>query len=238
MKCSECSRTVKPVVAIDIDGTLGDFHTHFIEFAHKYLGLTDEASWVMFEVDAWGSSETILKREQPMYDGKRPFKEWGCEAWGIDVRTWHDIKLAYRQGAQKRSMPIYAGATELCKQIRHNGAELWVTTTRPYLRMDNIDPDTRAWLEKHDIQFDGLLYDELKYGRLANLVDAKRVIAVLDDLPEQFEAAAQHFGWRTPILRRTPYNRAIVSEQKVATLGDAEEIINHRIEDWKVKHGS
>jgi hypothetical protein len=238
MRCSKCSHEVKPVVAVDIDGTLGDFHTHFIEFALTYLGLSDETSWSMFEIQAWGDPQSIKRREEPLYDGRRPFKEWGCEAWGIDVRTWHDIKLAYRQGAQKRSMPVYDGATELCKQIREYGAELWVTTTRPYLRMDNIDPDTRAWLERYNIEYDGLLYDELKYSRLASLVDRERVVAVLDDLPEQFEAASEHFGWRIPILRRTPYNRGIASEQKATNLWDAMRIINGRIEEWKVKHGA
>jgi hypothetical protein len=36
--CTRCSSVVKPLVAVDIDGTLGDYHTHFLNFAREYLG--------------------------------------------------------------------------------------------------------------------------------------------------------------------------------------------------------
>jgi hypothetical protein len=215
MLCSECSKAVKPVVAVDIDGTLGDYHGHFIRFAASYLGV-----------------------KSPSFDyyGVGLFKTWFIERYKIDERTWYDIKLAYRQGGMKRSMPVYPGAAMLCHMIRSAGAELWLTTTRPFLRLDNVDPDTRFWLDQQAIEYDGLLYDEDKYKVLAERLDGRRVVAVLDDLPEQFEAASSAFHWKVPLLRRNPYNTAVVCEQTVKDLGKAWPIIAERIDRWKELH--
>lgn len=184
MKCTNCNRQVRPVVSIDIDGTLGNFHGHFQNFMMKYL---------------------MYKGLQPVYEGGESYKEWGKRAFRIDDRTWHDIKLAYRQGAQKRSMPIYAHAAALCESVQMSGAELWLSTTRPYLRLDNVDPDTRFWLDRNKIPYDGLLYDEDKYVRLLEIVGPNRVIAVVDDLVEECVRANEVFG-DVAIWRRNDYN--------------------------------
>jgi hypothetical protein len=222
MLCSKCSEVVKPVVAVDIDGTLADYHSHFLTFAANYLGMEGE--------------ELGMGGEPPMnYDGIRPFKAWFKDHYSANDATWADIKLAYRQGGMKRSLPLYDYARELCASIRGRGAELWLTTTRPYLRLDGVDPDTRFWLSRHSIEYDGLLYDEFKYQRLADRIDRTRVVAVLDDLPEMFDSAARLFGWQVPILRRTKWNAGVVPEgaQAVDTLLEAKGMILHRVWLWQ-----
>lgn len=217
MLCTKCGAAVKPVVAVDIDGTLGDYHSHFLAFAQSYLG------------------RPLPQSGSYLYNGVGTFREWFAK-YGVNGDTWHDIKLAYRQGAQKRSMPAYPYAGELCRQVANAGAELWLTTTRPYLRLDNIDPDTRAWLDRHSIVYDGLIYDELKYARLANLVDPARVVAVVDDLPEMWDAAAAQFGWRVPILRQTQFNRGVVCEQGANGLNGVWLMVEERIKAWKEQY--
>lgn len=217
MRCSECSREVRPVVAVDIDGTLGDFHRYFLVFAQAYVGgqLPDD------------------------YDGVESFREWWMRVSGHSERTWRDMKLAYRQGGLKRSMPPYEGAAELCNSVREQGAELWLTTTRPYLRLDNIDPDTREWLRRLGVEYDGLLYDEFKYRRLAELVDHERVVAVVDDLPEMIQHAAEQFGPEAPILRRTYWNRGYSNSSgfcEADGLADIQDIIHIRLHSWKEQH--
>lgn len=214
MRCSECSAPVRPVVAVDIDGTLGDYHGHFLRFASGYL---DSHLWLG-------------------YHGKPTFKVWFLDTYGSDERTWRDIKLAYRQGALKRTMPPYPHAAGLCQSVIDSGAELWLTTTRPFQRLDNIDPDTREWLRRQGIAYHGLLYDEDKYRVLAEIVDRDRVVAVLDDLPEQFDAATLAFGWRVPILARNPYNDSIRCEQEATDLVRARHLVIDRINDWKEQH--
>lgn len=212
MLCSRCSERVQPVVAVDIDGTLGDYHGHFLRFAQQYLGRGDEQLWT--------------------YRGKPGFRQWFTETYRVGDQVYRDIKLAYRQGGMKRSMPAYPGAARLCQAVLTEGAELWLTTTRPYLRLDNIDPDTREWLRRNGIKdYTGLVYDDDKYHRLAELVDKRRIVAVVDDLPEMVEQAAVAVHWRVPIQRRTRWNE-LVAPLGVETLDKITTEIILRIRDW------
>lgn len=206
MHCTKCSAVVKPVVAIDIDGTLGDYHGHFIKFAEGYFG----------------------RRLPSDFDGSVEFHE----ALGLPLSDYRDAKLAYRQGGLKRTMPRFDGASILIKTLRRD-AEVFITTTRPYLRLDQTDPDTRFWLQKNEIEYDGLLYDEDKYEVLADIVDRRRVVAVLDDLPEQYDSAKFVFGSGVPLLRINKWNGATKRPNSVRDLSHAMEEIYERIKRWK-----
>lgn len=157
---------LRPVVALDIDGTLGYYHEHFLNFAGQWLG---RKSWPTY----WYGEEPFWRR------------------LGISKATYRQIKLCYRQGGLKRSMPMVPGADHLTRAVRAAGAEVWVCTTRPYLRLDNIDPDTRFWLRRNGIQYDGVLFGENKYRDLASMVGIERVVAVVDDEEEQCERATR-----------------------------------------------
>ncbi len=216
MRCSNCSNEVRPIVAIDIDGTLGDYHGHFLEYARStYLPGSEGRGAV--------------------YDGSEGFGQWFCHRFRTDLTTFRQIKLAYRQGGLKRNMPVEDGAAAVVAALRER-AEIWLTTTRPYLRLDNVDPDTRFWLERNGIVFDGMLYDEDKYKVLAERVDRERIVAVLDDLPEQYDAASHEFGSHVPILRRNKYNRAVQRPRTAERLDGAKQVILSTIEDWKRAH--
>lgn len=223
MKCTKCSAEVRPIVVFDVDGTLGNYHGHFLEFLQGYLG-----GWPCAkprDPDFWG------------YDGVMNFGDWVCEHFEIDRRMYRDIKLAYRQGAQKRSMPVdYPNAEKLAAAAREQGAEIWVATSRPYLRLDNIDPDTRFWLDRHRIVWDHMIYGEDKYIRLAELVDPERVVFVLDDLGEMYDQAASVFGEPPVWLRIHAYNQGVVRQKRVADLLDARAIAVAQIQDWRTSH--
>lgn len=176
----------KPVVGLDIDGTMGDYHGHFTRFAEQWLG-----------------------REMPdpsLNTQGVPLYKW----LGMSKSTYRQCKLAYRQGGMKRSMPCYDGASELTRAIRKAGCEVWIATTRPYLRLDNIDPDTRHWLRRNGIQHDGVLYGEHKYRDLKKYL-GDRVLFVVDDLPEMV-TQARGLGLQA-FLRDQPYNRAWAAQQ-------------------------
>lgn len=216
MRCTSCNEPILPVVAVDIDGTLGDYHGHFISFLEQYLGIT---------------------RSEDNYDGVEQFRDWVCRTYGISLDKFRQIKLAYRQGGMKRSMPIDEDARRLCRAIQQAGAELWITTSRPYLRLDNIDPDTHFWLDRHDIKPDGIIYGDDKYAQLNRVVGAYRVVAVLDDLVDMIELSEELFGRKVPILRRTQYNDGVIVEQEVASLLEARILITDRIGMWYQQNG-
>jgi hypothetical protein len=142
-------------------------------------------------------------------------KNPGLHLWefmGIDKRTYREVKLAYRQGGLKRTMPVYKGAAALTKAIQEAGAQVWICTTRPYLRLDNIDPDTREWLRRNNIQYNAVLFGEDKYEELARQV-GHRVVAIVDDLPEMIHAALgiewqQVDSFPRIYVRDQPYNQA------------------------------
>ena len=213
MLCTRCGELVRPVVAIDLDGTLGEYHEHFVDFAEGYLGYELPHHWPGQPAD-W---------EQYL---------------GLDRRTYRDIKLAYRQGGMKRVMPVYQYATELCVAVRGAGAELWITTTRPYNRLDSVDPDTQSWLERHSIAYDHLLYDDNKYQRLAELVDAERVVMVLDDLAEQCRVAQEQFGWAKVVMRYNTHNIYDYHQfNGVANLEQATKVAMENIGRWYETYG-
>lgn len=200
-----------PIVALDIDGTLADYHGWFLPFAELFCG-------------------------KPMPDAKDinpglPLHKH----MGISKATYRECKLAFRQGGMKRSMPCYEGASELTRAIRKAGAEVWITTTRPYLRYDRIDKDTRIWMRRNGIQYDAVLYGEHKYRDLVRNVGASRVVAVLDDLPEMvMQATALGVDG---IIRDQPYNKHFSWHLRADDLADAQRWILKRLEQWKIQHG-
>lgn len=170
-----------PVIGLDIDGTSGDYHAHFTDFIERWTGKAMPSPLV--------------------YTGGVPFNQH----LGISRRTYNMAKLAYRQGGWKRFMPVYEGIGEFSRYVRKQGCQVWICTTRPYLRLDNIDPDTRHWLEKRaHIQYDGVLYGNHKYRDLVKSVGKDRVLVVYDDLPKMIEQAMS-LGLAT-CLRAQPYN--------------------------------
>jgi hypothetical protein len=215
VRCQDCHQEVCPVVAIDIDGTLADYHDHFITFAVDWLG------------------HTYSKPRGAMaYDGTEPHREWFTRTMGVDVTTFRAIKLAFRQGGMKRTMPIYRESAETINAVREMGVEVWLTTTRPWERFDRVDPDTRHWLAEHNIQFDGLIYDDAKMAALAERVDPLRVVAVVDDLTEVLQEADGLFPHAVTILRKTIHNRG-VSWSRAGYMGSVREWIEESITSWR-----
>lgn len=211
MQCSTCSAKVTPILAVDLDGTLGDYHNHFTHFAASWLG-----------------------QHLPLsYDGSIPFHRY----LGLDIDLYRQIKLAYRQGGMKRTMKPLEGAGELVRGASNLGAEIWVTTTRPYMRLDNVDPDTREWLRRYDLPFDHMLYDDDKYEQMAAQVDSERVVAIVDDLPEQIEAAARWFGREVPLQPQHRWNSGAMSFAPGGTLVQVAATVASRITEWYEDHG-
>lgn len=155
-----------PVVGLDIDGTLGDYYEHMRWFAELY------------------------KQEPVTLDWSRSDTAEFSEALGLRKDEYRQIKLAYRQGGMKRSLPLIdPNMGTVVKSIRAGGIQVWITTTRPWQRLDNIDPDTQFWLNRNLGRVDGVIYGEEKYMDLRDIVGEDRILGVVDDLPENVVAA-------------------------------------------------
>lgn len=201
---------MKPVIGLDVDGTLAAYHDHFAWFASHWMGKDDG-------VTPWDIADS--------YDGSRPFYQW----LGISKATYRKIKLGYRQSGLKRSMPYFWGARELSSSLRRAGAQVVICTTRPYLHLSNIEPDLREWLRRNRIQYDDLILGEHKYRELVRGYGRDNIVGILDDLPEMVRQARDlglyailhqqphnlHFPW-SPIASDLAAARVMLSEQLAA----------------------
>jgi hypothetical protein len=173
MLCTSCSKPVSPVVAVDIDGTLADYHVALAKFAAEYL-----------------DSPTFL--DGFPYQGDIPYADW----------------------------------------FTAEGAEVWLTTTRPHDRFDRVDPDTREWCRRNGIKFDGLLYDGDKMERLADIVDPERVVAVVDDQVNVLNEARDLFPDSTLILAAGRHNAKAPWDGNRLSLGNALPVVLKRVYKW------
>lgn len=204
--CTNCSAHVKPIVALDIDGTLADYHGALFKFAGEFWGKT-----------MCGEG----------FNGTYHLHEY----MDVSLEEYRVMKLAFRQGGQKRMMPMIEGAQELAKELHEAGAEIWITTTRPWQRFDSTDPDTRHWLDRNGIYWDHLLFDDDKYRVLSDMVDHSRVVAVLEDLPDQYDRACELK--LNPWLIRTKYNRAYSRPFEFSNLREARLTLVEKVQLWQ-----
>lgn len=201
-----------PVVAIDIDGTMGAYHAHFTKFAEAWTG------------------KKMPSVSEPT--GGVPFHKH----LGISKQTYRKVKLAYRQGGMKRSMPVYPEVGDLTRMIRSKGVQVWICSTRPYLSLDNIEPDTRHWLrERAKAQFDNALFGEHKYRDLVKAVGAERVVCVFDDLPEMINQACD-LGLRS-YIRTQPYNVNYARVDLAGRVDNARDMMWAFEQEWEKFNG-
>lgn len=212
MKCTECNKEIKPVIGVDIDGTLAQYHETVTMFSSRYFD-----------------------RPHPdeLYDGNGPFREY----LGLTQAEHRAMKLAFRQGGNKRMMPPYPYVDDFFNDIRYLGAEVWVATTRPWQRLDNVDPDTQEWLRRCGIEIDGLLYGDDKYEQLILAVGIERIVGVFDDLPDQIDHA-RVLGLPAYQIWR-PHN-SFSSTRRVpgGNLSEAPRWVARRIDEWTSRYES
>jgi hypothetical protein len=181
-----------PVIGLDVDGTLGDYHGHFLRFAEGWLGreMPDPVT---------------INPGLPLHKFMKTSKS-----------TYRKIKLAYREGGLKRSMPCYEGARDLAYRLRQWQCEVWICTSRPYLAHGPIVGDTQHWLRRNKIQHDNIIWGEHKYRTLRKMA-GNRVVGVLEDLPVMIRQATDN---KIPVLLRTqPYNRWMEEVPPVQLMG-------------------
>jgi hypothetical protein len=171
---------VKPVIGLDLDGTLLDYYPHFLRFASLYFGKP---------IDVHG------------YDARISLAKY----LGVSKVSYRACKLAYRRGAMKRSLPAlpppFPQIDTLTHTLRRWSVDIWFCTTRPYLSHDEVDDHTRHNLRRNGALYQGIIWGEHKYRELVRTVGGNRVVAVLDDLPEQCRRA-EALGLRTGFAQR------------------------------------
>jgi hypothetical protein len=209
----------RPVFGLDIDGTLLDYHGHFIAFARQYFG----------------------KEISSAYDARMPFHKH----IGVSKVMYRQCKLAYRRGELKRSLPLlpvpYPNARTLTKTLRQWGCDVWLCTTRPYLSHDEVDSATRHNLRRNGVLYNGIIWGQHKYRELVSAVGKGRIVGVLDDVPDMCRQA-ERLGLRTAVAVR-PFNEMQVHALGIEALGwsraynerDTVELFRYWLKEWREK---
>jgi hypothetical protein len=219
MLCERCNHQVNPVVAVDIDGTIAEYHATLFMFIFQYFDLSPR---ILSECMAENNLVCL-------WDGSGNFEDF----IGISSSEYREGKLAFRQGGHKRWMPVYPESRLMIDTLHEAGAEVWFTTTRPWQRLDNVDPDTREWLRRKGFGYQGLLYDEDKYAKLIDIVGADRVVAVIDDLPEMV-IRARDLGLYALQVARIHNSHAGQLKPPRVSLTTATSITVKRISEWRM----
>lgn len=212
-----------PVVALDIDGTMGDYHGHFVWFLRNiYL----PREWGQISLDV-----PVRPWWKPEYKGEF------SDALGMDKAEYRAAKLAFRQGGLKRCMPQFTSDNGrllyYVQAIRQMGVQVWVCTARPWMRLDNIDPDTQYWLTHNAGPVDGLIFGEDKYADLIDHVGRERILGVVDDLPENIERA---WELNLPALLRYGRHNSWWREDVEEEVAFGMEDVAEKVKEWKGKY--
>jgi phosphoglycolate phosphatase-like HAD superfamily hydrolase len=213
MHCDDCRKPLAPVVAFDIDGTLGDYHTHLTTMLCDYFNFTEAHR--LYLLGLGGVCQ---------WNGEGDFEDW----IGLTREQYREGKLAFRQGGYKRWMPTYTTASVAVKAVNEMGYEVWMTTTRPWQRLDNVDPDTQWWLKVNGFSYKHLLFDEDKYAKLAQIVGYRRIVMVLDDLPEMYDRA-EELGLPVMQVARRHNTHATQQKPRRGSLSMAVDILRQTI---------
>jgi hypothetical protein len=221
-----------PVVAIDLDGTSGDYHGHFLWYLNNiYFPYGHDIRDFAGQIKAnWNSARGEFS-----------------VALGMDKAEYRDAKLAYRQGGLKRCMPQFdndhnlGGIQQDVEAIRALGIQVWVTTNRPWMRLDNIDKDTKYWIDNNMGQVDGVIFSQEKYHDLIDNVGYDRILGVFDDLSENIQEA-ERLGLRSAI-RLGDHNRqwahgkySPLRMRRLSSFRDFVHVVKQWKGEWDAKH--
>lgn len=217
MKCTECSGVVRPIMVWDIDGTLTRYHSDLGEFLVRYYNLP-----------------YALMRAGAEWDGEGNFED----QFGLTQTEYRAGKLAFRQGGHKRVATTWQdGGLMAVQELAERGVETWYATTRPWARLDNVDPDTKFWIKRHHLPIDGILFDDDKYETLiANHVDPERIIGIVEDLPEQYDAA-DRLGLPVMQVARAHNSGRSGNRPRRGNMRQVRQWALQNLQDWNELHG-
>lgn len=131
------------------------------------------------------------------FDGIATFKEIETNP---NIRN--KLKNEYRLSGIKATAGVIEGASEFTNLLKEKGYTIILLTSRPYQKYQRIYADTLEWLNKHDIKFDAIIWEDQKEDYLAK--NLPYVEFVIEDDAENI-AKLVSYGFKV-WGKMTPYN--------------------------------
>ena len=151
------------IAFVDIDGILATWPETFIDFVNNKLDLNS----VVYK-----TYPSIVELE--------------------DRRNLYDLKREYRLSSVKRAMELIPGASELLNKLKGFGYYIILITARPYKEIFRIYSDTLYWLEKNNLCFDGIIWEQDKEKYIIEHFDKDKVAFCIDDAIENVNKLHQN----------------------------------------------
>ena len=187
------------VVGVDIDGVLADYPRSFVDFINKELG----TNYTMDMVDSYDIYECL----------------------GISTELGVKLKDRYRQTGQKRFIPVCEGAKEMLTWLREQGYKIMLLTARPYQEYKRVFADTLEWLDKNELPYDSIIFDEKKEERLIKEFGKDRIEFFIDDVVSNANNISR-LGVPCYLVTR-PYNKGAKLADGVTRIDKLEEVMKH-----------
>ena len=155
-------------------------------------------------------------------------KEFGV-SWNINnvpdcfqrpSKLHNKIKDAYRQSGEKRNLEVIDGAKEMLKHFKKLGYTIILLTARPYKKYKRIFADTLEWLDKNDLIYDAIIWDENKNERV--IKEFPKMKFMVEDSESNAVKIAE-LGYKVFVVD-TPYPQKRHQHKNIIRVKNLEEI--------------
>jgi uncharacterized HAD superfamily protein/NTP pyrophosphatase (non-canonical NTP hydrolase) len=181
-------------IAVDLDGVLCD-----------YVG-----TWFKF------CDEKGIEYDQ----NRLNYKSLDLAAGLKDPTAYPQWKHLFRNAGWKAKADVMPGAQQFLRHFKERGYKIALVSSRPYRQYRRIFPDTIEWLQKNELPYDALIFEENKREWVQK--NAGAVLFMVEDDPDQALKMAT-FGINV-YLMGTAYNKR-AKHSKITRIVDLAEVI-------------
>ena len=138
------------------------------------------------------------------------FGTYGTAQGGVELEH---AKGRWYEAGEFLNLPPIPGAIDVLKEARAAGYLIAVITARPVWEHRRVRPDTVAWLEKHEVPHDIVVFDKDKYDALVKHVLPATVVTFIEDRDKHAIELAAHGIPVTLINKR--YNQTLAAHEHI-----------------------
>jgi hypothetical protein len=140
----------------------------------------------------------------------------------VGTKNYEYIKSEYRQSGIKAHMPAREGASELTYKLKEMGYQIVILTARPYKKYTRIYSDTLEFLKANDIQFDAIIWDEVKHLKI--IKEFPNLEFMIEDTPEIAIEVAKE-GYKVFMPSGPNNQKTAITEKNITVVDNLKHIL-------------
>jgi len=119
----------------------------------------------------------------------------------LESSVYFKLKDEYRKSGYKRDIPFKDGSKEFVDELKSMGYNIIILTSRPYSKYFRIFHDTKYSLDKNDIHYDAIFFDEKKHLKI---LDEVETLSFLVDDDENIVKKVSECGYKVYYVTTKP----------------------------------